>query len=281
MKNTIAWIALLVCITECFSQNEAFEDKLNLETINVFENLGGSETKKWKFEMESESFLSREIWKLVLPKSIQDEDKIIINRNELEYFLEMGGIGIQTKGDPVSNPPHWENHFGKQIQTVVFTKPLNALAIQGDKLVKLTLDSLVGLRYPTFYPYGAEYGMLHEKMVPIVYKQQYRLEPKTPILLVTSGFLEHLNLNDAVIIRDTTIFGTVDYERTVYKTGIDFNHDGQNEVLMYHEEVRDNFDFGDDGEADVQINSILAVYFNKRWYRTSFWQNGQDGIEGF
>lgn len=279
MKNIVVCITILCCSVECLAQKELFENRFNLDSCSRYGSLWGNEIKRWAFEIKSESALSDNLWEEILPKSTLDNDKIITNRNELEYFLKIDVIKALAKNQPISNPAHWETRFGKQIQTMKFDKPLYILTIKDNKLVKMEMDSLEGLRYPTFFPYG-EYDITDRGMAPIVYKQENQFDLKSPCLLVTCNFVEQVDLERIKINRDTLHFGTKDFPGVLYKTGIDFNSDGQDEVLMYHEEVKDNVTPEGD-EDSAYIYSIIAMYFKNKWYRTSYWEEGPDGVSGF
>jgi hypothetical protein len=116
--------------------------------------------------------------------------------------------------------------------------------------------------------------------IPIAYRQENDLESLCPVLVVTSHFLKNVNLEEVKVKRETVSFGTKDFPGILFKTGIDFNADGQNEILLYHEEVKDNVtDEGDENSA--YSASVIAMYFGGKWFRTSYWEEGQDGLEGF
>lgn len=279
MKNILVWITILCCSVECLAQKELFENRFNLDSCSRFGSLWGNEIKRWEFEIKSESALGDNLWEQILPKSTLDDDKIIISRNELDYFLKIDVIKSLAKNQPISNPTHWESRFGKQIQTIKFEKPLHVLTIKNDKLVKMTLDSLIGLRHPTFYPHG-KYEIVDKGMAPIVYRQENQFDLRSPALFVTCNFLEQVDFERAKINKETINFGTKDFPGILYKTGIDFNSDGQDEVLMYHEEVKDTITSEGD-EDSAYMYSIIAMYFKNKWYRTSYWVEGPNGVEGF
>jgi len=266
-------MALLSCAIVCFAQYDSFENRLKLDAVHR------NAMERWEFGTTSISCLSDELWEHLLPKSTLGNDKIILNWNELSYFLELDDIKIKTKTDPIANPEHWENRFGRQIRTITLHKPLTILGIKDDTLVQFSLDSLIGLRYHTFYPYG-EFDIPDQGMTPIMYKQKNSFDEHSPVLLATSSFLERVDLDTAKVHRDTLLFGTEDFSGTLYTTGIDFNADGQDEVVMYHETIQDSWASEGD-ESESYTRSMIALYFKNKWYRTSYWQEGQDGIEGF
>ncbi len=253
---------------------------LAMDSIGKFGSLHGNDVKNWRFDIKSGSSLTLGLWEHILPKSVIADDKIVISHNELVHFTNRDKIQIETKGTASSIPVHWENRFGKQIQTLSFSKPLHVLVVKESRLVPLTLDNLEGVRYATYYPKG-EFDVLDQNDAPIVYRQQNKLESGTPILLVTSRFLEHIDLEKAKIHRSTQVQGTEEYSETLLTLSIDFNDDGQPEVLMYQIQVEDTFAMEGDEGVGNQPSSTMGLYFENCWYRTSFWQMGQDGLEGF
>ncbi len=273
MKRVLISIVLLGSTHAGLAQLQGFENQLKLDTIHT------GQMKQWKFGATSISCLSDGLWEHILPKSTQGTNKIILNKNELNYFLELDDIKIKTATDPISKPEHWENRFGKQIQTITLSKPLTVLAIENGELVQFSVDSLVGLQYHTFYPHG-ELDVPNQSGVPIVYEMNNQFDVHSPILLVTSNFMRRVDLQTTEIYKDTILFDTENFLGKRYITGIDFNADGQDEVIMYHETTQDSWaSEGDESESYTQ--SIIVLYYKNKWYRTSYWQEGQDGIEGF
>ncbi|WP_222981821.1 hypothetical protein [Flagellimonas meishanensis] len=279
LKSYVVRVSLLCFCNLCFSQQQTFENRLHLDPIEKYGSLLGNENQGWPFEMKSKSCLSGGLWEHILPKSVVDGDQMVITRKELEYLLEMDGNKILSESPSISNPPHWENRFGKQIQTITFDKPLHALTIRKNRLERITLKSLQGMRYATYYPYG-ELDIIDHISVPIVYKQENILESNTLILLVTSHFLDQIDLEKVKINSNKMVHGNEEYSETMLTLGVDFNNDGQHEVLMYQNRIEDAFAMEEDGVSH-QPNSIIGLYFENCWYRTSFWQEGQDGLEGF
>ncbi len=277
MKSLWTGLALLLGILSTMAQKESFEERLKLDVLDE------STIQRWDFgATTSISCLSDGLWEHLLPKSTLGTDKIILNRNELNYFLEVDAIKIKTETDPFANPGHWENRFGKQIQTITLNKPLAVLAIKNGKLTRFSLDSLVGIQYATFYPYGG-LDVADYNEVPIVYQQENQFDEHSPVLLVTSSFLERVDLETAQIQKDTVdtvLYDTENFSVKQYITGVDFNNDGQDEVVMYYETTQDRWaSEGDEGGSNVSL--LIAFYFKDHWYRTSYWEDGQDGIEGF
>jgi hypothetical protein len=273
MKSVLILMILFGYIHIGFAQQESFEKLLKLDAIakDVIE--------RWEMDSSSISCLSDGLWEHILPKSTQGTNKIILNKNELNYFLELDDIKIQTQTEPFASPEYWENRFGKQIQTIILSKPLTVLAIHDEKLAQFSLDSLVGIKYRTFYPYG-ELDVPDQSWVPIVYQQKNQFDVNSPLLLVTSGFLERVDLETTKIHKDTVLFGSDGFSGTRHITGIDFNADGQDEIVMLREITQDDWaSEGDENESYAR--SIIALYFKNKWHRTSYWQEGQDGIEGF
>lgn len=279
MKYLLIFSIIFVNHAGLSQQPDAFEKNLKLDVCSPFAHLWGVEHKRWEFKMELESALNdNKMWEHILPKSIRDNNKIIITRNELEHFLRVDGIKIKAETPGVAVPAHWESQFGKQIKNLTFDKPIHVLIVKKNKVEKATISSLLGLEYPTFSPWG-ESNLESRKNVPVVYKQKNLLDPWCPVLLVTSDFINHVNLDNASVARDTITFGDDDFSGVLYKTGIDLNGDGQFEVLMYNEVVRDKAQPGD--ESLGYNNSIVAMFFKNSWYRTSYWVDGQIGLEGF
>lgn len=273
MKSLWTGFALLWGIFGTFAQEENFENRLKLDTISK------NEIEHWELDSSSISCLSDGLWEHILPKSTLDTDKIILNWNELNYFLELDGIKTLTQTESFAKPEHWENRFGKQIQTITLNKPLTFLVIQDEKLAQFSVDSLVGVQYATFYPYG-ELGVPDKNWVPVIFQQENQFDVDSPVLLVTSSFLERVNLETTKIHKDTVLFGSDGFSGTRHITGIDFNADGQDEIVMLREIKQDEWaSEGDENESYTR--SIIALYFKNKWHRTSYWQAGQDGIEGF
>ncbi|MBO0321621.1 hypothetical protein J0X14_04870 [Muricauda sp. CAU 1633] len=273
MKSLWTGFALLWGISSAMAQQDNFEKRLKLDTIIA------AEMGQWELDSSLISCLSDGLWEQILPKSILGTDKIILNRNELNYFLELDDIKIQTKTEPTSNPEHWENRFGKQIQTLTLSKPLTVLGIKKGKLTQLSLASLVGLQYATFYPYG-ELDVPDQNGVPIIFQQENQFDEHSPVLLVTSDFLERMDLETTKINKETVLFGSDGLSGTRYITGIDFNADGQDEIVMFQEITQDEWASEGD-ESESYTRSMIALYFKDKWHRTSYWQEGPDGIEGF
>ncbi|WP_379765577.1 hypothetical protein [Flagellimonas marina] len=266
-------LTMLFGILTTLAQKDSFEDRLKLDTIH------SAKMEQWEFNSTSISCLSDGLWEHVLPKSTVGTDKIILNRNELNYFLELDNVKIKTEFELFANPGHWENRFGKQIQTLTLSKPLHLLAIKDGKLMHFSVDSLVGLRYATYYPYG-ELDVVDPKMVPIVYQQKNSFDEHSPILFVSSIFLDYIDLNEAKVRWDTVAFGSEDMSGTRRIIGLDFNGDGQDEVLTFHE-TTEVYEPSEGDESSTSARSIIGLYFKNHWYRTSFWQEGPDGMEGF
>lgn len=279
MKKILIVIAVLSFAGECHAQQQAFEKQLKLDTCSRFGKLWGKENRRWELPKKLKSGISDGLSSQILPKSTLGKNKVIVNERELNYLLEINQIQGVAKGVPISNPDHYENRFGKQIRTTEFSKPLCALVIKDNKLVKVMINALAGIGYHTYYPYG-EVDIADKKLVPIVYAQQNQFDPNSPILFVTSGFVERIELAKAKINRETISFGTNDFPGKLYKTGIDVNGDGQNEILMYFEKVEDKVaEEGD--ESSAYQASMIALFVKGKWYRTSYWETGPDGIVGF
>jgi hypothetical protein len=277
MRIILTIVAVFFLGFECHAQT--FEKKLRLDSCSRFGRLWGRENKRWPFLKKLKSGISDDLFNQILPKSTLEKNKIILNQRELSYFLEIEQVQMTPKGIPISNPDHCANRFGKQIQTIEFNKPLYALVIKDNKLVKVTLNAMAGISYHTFYPYG-EVEITDKKMAPIVYSQQNMFDVNSPILFVTSKFIQRTNLEKARVNRETISFGTKDYPGKLHKTGIDSNGDGQNEVLMYYETVEDKtVEEGD--ESSAYQASMIALFVKGKWYRTSYWETGPDGIVGF
>ncbi|MFD2099587.1 hypothetical protein [Flagellimonas iocasae] len=273
MKSVCTGLMVLCGILSTMAQEDSFEKRLKLEVLDQ------STIERWDFGATSISCLSDGLWEHVLPKSTQGTDKIILNRNELNYFMELDGIKIKTKTGPISKPEHWENRFGKQVQTLTLSKSLTFLAIKGGKLEQFSIDTLVGVQYATYYPHG-ELDVPDKHGVPIIFQQENEFDEHSPVLLVSSTFMNHIDLNEAKVHRETVVSGSEDMSGTRYCIGLDFNGDGQLEVLMYNETIHDHLsDEGD--ESLVSESSIIGLYYKNQWYRTSIWEIGMDGLEGF
>lgn len=273
MKSVYTGLALLFVVLSAMAQQDNYENRLKLKVLDQ------STIERWDFGATSISCLSDGLWEHVLPKSSLHFNKITLNRNELDYFLELDDIKIKSKTEPISKPEHWENRFGKQIQTLTLSKPLTFLAIKEGKLAQFSVDILVGLQYATYYPYG-ELDVPDQKEAPIIFQQENEFDEHSPVLLVSSTFMDHIDLNEVQVNWDTVVFGSEDMSGTLYSIGLDFNDDGQEEVLMYNETMHDHLsDEGDESLASE--SSIIGLYFKNQWYRTSFWEDGMDGLEGF
>ena len=181
MKSVLISMMLFGYIHIGFAQQESFEKRLKLDAI------AKDAIERWEMDSSSISCLSDGLWEHILPKSTQGANKIILNKNELNYFLELDDIKIQTQTEPFANPEHWENRFGKQIRTITLSKPLTFLAIQDEKLAQFSVDSLVGIKYRTFYPFG-ELDVPDHNLVPIVFEQKNEFDKNSPVLLVSSVF---------------------------------------------------------------------------------------------
>jgi hypothetical protein len=278
-KHFFTILSLFISISISYSQQSEFENALKLDTLSQYGSLWGNTIERIEFATELGSSLDDSMYTHMLPKSTLETNKIILTRNELDYFISMENIQILKETEAFAKPDHWAQRFDKQIQSIYFDKPLHALVIKNNKLFHLKIDSLVGIRYHTFYPFG-EYELENQKMVPIVYEISHNFDQQSPCILVTSSFLKKTDLNKATVKKETIGFGSEDYPGILYKTGIDLNADGQNEILVYNEFVDDKIT-GEGDEGENYSYSITAMYFKNKWYRTSFWQEGQDGIEGF
>jgi hypothetical protein len=273
MKKVCTGFSLLFVVLSTMAQKDNFEKRLKLEILDE------NKIQELDFRATSISCLSDGLWEHVLPKSTVGTDKIILNRNELNYFIDLDNVKIKTESELFANPKHWENRFGKQIQTLTFSKPLHLLAIKDGKLVQLSVETLVGLRYATYYPYG-ELDVHDQTSVPIVYEQENSFDEHSPILLVSSIFLDYIDLNEAKVRWDTVAFGSEDMSGTRRIIGLDFNGDGQDEVLTFHE-TTEAYEPSEGDESITSARSIIGLYFKNHWHRTSFWQEGPDGMEGF
>lgn len=272
MKSVYTGLALLFVALSTMAQEDNFEKRLKLEVLDQ------STIEWWDFGVTSISCLSDGLWEHILPKSTLGTDKIILNRSELNYILELDDIKIKSKTEPISKPEHWENRFGKQIQTLILSKPLTFLAIKRGKLEQFSIDTLVGVQYATYYPYG-ELDVPDQTEVPIIFQQENEFDEHSPVLLVSSTFMDHIDLNEVKVRWEHIAFGSEDISGLRCTIGLDFNGDGQEEVLAYHE--TQEYEPSEYDESMTFERTLIGLYFKNQWYRTSFWKEGMDDLEGF
>jgi hypothetical protein len=277
MKKTgriVVAAALLTLASTSYAQ-QTFDKRLNLDTCSRFGDRWGVEVRRWEFRKEKPSAVSEDVWDHFIAKSTSGNNKVILTRKELDYFIGLQKLKATSKGPAIANPAEWETKLGKNIQSFDFDKPLYALVISKGKLVKLAIRSISGVAYHTLYPSGAA-----EDDIPVVYKLEYMFDTRSPFILVTSAFLEKVKIDRAIVKIEQENFGTKTRPGVLHKIGIDFNGDGQPEVQLYDEEMKD-FETPEGDEGGAYRHYTLAIYSRQHWYRTSYWQNGQDGVEGF
>ncbi len=280
MKKRISILCYLLLLLsyKVYSQ-ENFHELLYLKKLGKYGTIYGSENKNWKLPDNSKTSLSDDkLCGHILPKMVIDPERFVVTLKELEHFAELSDIEIEYTGKAVCVPEHWEgDKFKTQIQTLHFKEPLKALIINDEDIQSITLDSIIGERFFTFYPEGSyeDSAPKDDKSNPIAFRfPKQILKNANMILLISDHAYNNLSIKKINICSERKV-KTYDTETKDIRltTKVDIDNNGEPDIILF----KDKEILG--GEAHDFI--FIAIYNKTEWYRTAYSEIGQDGVEGF
>lgn len=283
MKKTIFTFILINIFCSAFSQNNSQSDSINfsedfyLHSFGEYGSLWGSENKNLKLpKLEKESFITDDMWGHIMPKNGW-VNTITVTMKELEYFAKLSNCNIEFSEETFRNPEHWDK-FPEMSKNVWFESALSLLLIFENRVEIISIDTLNARQYLTGYPYGNP--DCEENNVPVIYTYagNYSEEPLLTIF-ISYYAISKLDINKIVVNKKIKYSGDND-EVKIIKTTVDLNNDGQIDILGFYQS---NYDFPEIEEIEREYfeAKFIAVLYKGKWYRTSYTETGQDGLEGF
>ena len=254
----------------------------NYREIESFGLLWGSAHERWKLPEISESAKTYNMNDFMV-KNINFNGNLIISFNEIQEWVLRNNSEIIFEGVPFRKPSHWS--FPKINPTLIFKDSLPVLLIQENNVHLYWIKKLKGIKYFTFYPpnWSTYDNKKDGDLVPVEYEilDLASINPKAvSIIFIDRKLLQ--TLNDSRIRVETTIESIAESPNigTSKTMEVDLNADEQVDIVSFFDHFIDNITPDGDQGDDYLAGSSIVLYHGK-WYRTAYFENGQDGMEGF
>jgi len=285
MKKSIFIIFAIILYFPLLSQTDSksanFQTEFYLQAFEDFGSLYGSENKNLKLpEAQKDSFITDDLWGHIMPKN-GEKNTITVSSKELIHFAKLSNCNIQFSEETFRKPEHWEK-FSEISREVSFNPAITLLLIFENAVELISVESFSGQQYLTYYPFG-NYGNIPDfdiNSIPIIYTYPEKLVEDPLMTFLISDYAKSKLDIDKINVKKQVNNSCGNDETIIIRTTVDFNNDGQVDALKF-DQISNNLTLPEEDEMENFEAKFIAILYKRKWYRTSFTETGQDGIEGF